>query len=186
MRDTILSHIDMSSEAYNALETSGKLKKLRKGDILSSPSKSADTMLFVNSGLLRGYRIVDGKEFTHHFYREKWFATDYKSFLLGESTELYIESLTDSECYIFQKKDLHALYAQYHELESLGRLIAEQAFLIIHQRIVALQVDSLKDRYKHLIQTNPILFQSVPQKYIASYLGVTEQSFSRIKQTINS
>ncbi len=76
---------------------------------------------------------------------------------------------------------MQEFFKQYHEFEKLGRVMAELAYLKMAERLVSFQTKSLKLRYEELISGNPQLFHQVPQKYIASYLGVTEQSLSRDK-----
>ncbi|OEK05538.1 hypothetical protein BFP71_10225 [Roseivirga misakiensis] len=146
------------------------------------PDKPTNKILFLKKGLLRGYKIIDGKDCTHHFYFENWFATDFTSFLNEKPSQVYIESIEKTSYYEFKKEDLLNLYNKSHQNERLGRIIAEKAFLITVEKLAALQLLNLKEKYLTLIKRNPDLFQRVPQKYIASYLGVSEQSLSRIKQ----
>ncbi len=115
---------------------------------------------------MRAYRLVDGQEYTHYFYTEKWFTTDYQSYLNGQQSDSYIQALTDVNCY---------------EFERLGRLITESAYLKIVERLIDFQTNDLRERYQRLIQNHSQLLLQVPQKMIASYLGVAEQSLSRIK-----
>ena len=139
-------------------------------------------MLFLKKGLLRAYKLMDGNEYTHHFYFPDWFATDFNSFLKDEPCQVYIEAIEDSIYLEFQKIDLVKLYSKSHQVEALGRIIAEQAFLITVEKFANMQLHNLTEKYQVLLKTNPALIQKVPQKYIASYLGVSEQSLSRIKK----
>ena len=125
--------------------------------------------------------IVNGKDFTHHFFTPGWFATDYESFLTNHESSLFISSLTKVVLYEIDKDILNNLYQKEQQFEKLGRIIAEKAYLFTVEKMSSLQTLDLKDRYKRLVDKMPELFQSVPQKYIASYLGVSEQSLSRIK-----
>lgn len=186
MKETILSKVKLSEEIYELFENSGTKKKAKKGDLLFQPQKKVDKILFLETGILRGYTIVNGKDFTHHFFLKNWFATDFKSFLTKVKSSLFIETLTDVEYYEFHKKELLHLYKKHHQLESLGRIIAEKAFLLTVEKLTEIQTLDLKSRYKNLITKNKALFQKVPQKYIASYLGVSEQSLSRVKKNIIS
>ena len=183
MKEIILSEVKISEDIYEVFENSATKRTANKGELLFQPHKNSDKILFIEKGLLRGYTFVNGKDFTHHFFLENWFATDFKSFLEDENTSLFIEALTKVEYYEFQKRDLLELYKNHHQLESLGRLIAERAFLFTVDKLKEIQTLDLKSRYKNLVTKNKELFQKVPQKYIASYLGVSEQSLSRIKKT---
>ncbi|MGS2727535.1 Crp/Fnr family transcriptional regulator [Psychroserpens sp. BH13MA-6] len=181
MKEIIKSHINLSDEGYNLLNGIAIEKNVDKNQILFFPNKPTNKILFLKKGLLRGYKIIDGKDYTHHFYFANWFATDFSSFLNGNPSQLFIESTEDSSYFEFQKKDLYSLYNQSHEIEKLGRLIAEKAFLATVEKLADLQLLDLHERYEALMLKNPDLFQRVPQKYIASFMGVSEQSLSRIK-----
>lgn len=181
MKETISTLIDITDQQYQHLENTGTLKQAEKNEILFRAGTPNRKMLFIEKGLLRAYRIREEHEYTHHFYIENWFATDFKSYLTGEHSDLYIQSLTAATYYEFDKMALLELFQRDPIFEKLGRVIAEQAYLKIVERLVAFQTNNLRERYLRLINQNPELFQKVPQKYIASYLGVAEQSLSRIK-----
>lgn len=186
MKEIILSHITISNEDYALFFNAAKRKESAKNKLLFRPDNTTKKIVFIEEGLLRGYKNLDGKDFTHHFYFSNWFATDFKSFLTEQPSDLYIETLTETVYYEFQKKDLLQLYKSHHQFEKLGRIIAEQAYLSTVEKLADIQTLDLKERYQSLVTKNPALFQQVPQKYIASYLGVSEQSLSRIKHTLIS
>ena len=182
MKEIIQSYLEFSEESYNLLINIATEKEVSKNQLILSPNKPTDKILFLKKGLLRGYKIIDGKDYTHHFYFENWFATDFSSFLNEKQSQIFIESIETTTYYEFRKKDLITLYNKSHQIERLGRIIAEKAFLTTVQKLADLQLLNLNDKYNTLTQRNPTLFQRVPQKYIASYLGVSEQSLSRIKK----
>jgi CRP-like cAMP-binding protein len=182
MKEIITSYLTFSDESFRQLMDIATEKNIEKKQILFSPNKPANKILFLKKGLLRGYRIIDGKDYTHHFYFENWFATDFSSFLTEKPSSIFIESIEKTNYYEFQKKDLVNLYNKSHQIERLGRIIAEKAYLTTVEKMADLQLLDLHTKHKTLIQRNPALFQRVPQKYIASYLGVSEQSLSRIKK----
>lgn len=186
MKEELQSHVHLTEEVYQLLRGTARKIEVPKNQTLFFPPRVIRKCLFVEKGLLRGYKIIDGKEYTHHFYSEKWFATDFESFLTGKPGTIFIESLTEVQAYEFDKADLHRLYETHHSLEKLGRIMAEKAFLATVEKLADIQTLDLKDRYQSLIRKNPQLFLEVPQKYIASYLGVSEQSLSRIKKSLIS
>ena len=181
MKEIIQYHVNLPEDVYQIFLKSATKKEVAKNMVLFQPPKVNRKCLFIESGLLRGYRIVDGKDYTHHFFKPNWFATDFESFLSNNPSSLYIESLTKVSYFEFDKEVLNNLYETHHKLEKLGRIIAEKAYLSTVEKFSEIQTLDLKARYKSLIKKNPQLFQDVPQKYIASYLGVSEQSLSRIK-----
>lgn len=182
MKEILQSLLEFSDESYDLLLKIATEKEVGKNQILFPPDKPTNKILFLKKGLLRGYKIIDGKDYTHHFYFENWFATDFSSYLNETPSQIFIESIEKSSYYEFKKKDLIALYNKSHQNERLARIIAEKAFLSTVEKLADLQLLNLNERYNALINRNPSLFQKVPQKYIASYLGVSEQSLSRIKK----
>ena len=186
MKEVIQSHLAFSDESYDLLISIATEREARKNQIVFHPDKQTSKILFLKKGLLRGYKLIDGKDYTHHFYLADWFATDFQSFLTEEPSQIYIKTVEDSVYLEFQKKDLLRLYRTSHELETLGRIIAEKAYLATVEKLANMQLHNLTEKYQHLMKTSPGLIQRVPQKYIASYLGVSEQSLSRIKQHVIS
>lgn len=182
MKEIIKSHLNLSDDSFRQLMTIATEKIVEKNQIIFTPNKPINKILFLKKGLLRGYRLIDGKDYTHHFYFENWFATDFSSYLNEKPSQIYIESIEKSHYFEFTKKDLIGLYNTSHQIERLGRIIAEKAFLTTVDKLADMQLLDLNDKYNALYQKNPSLFQRVPQKYIASYLGVSEQSLSRIKK----
>lgn len=186
MKEIIQSHLPFSEESFELLLSIATEKKAKKNELLFSPDLATNKILFLKKGLLRGYKLIDGKDYTHHFYHSNWFATDYYSYLTEKPGQLFITSLEDTVYLEFQKDDLLDLYEKSNEIGALGRIIAEKAFLLTVEKFSNIQLHSLIEKYENLIKTSPDLIHKVPQKYIASYLGVSEQSLSRIKAQVIS
>lgn len=182
MKEMLNSIICLTEENFQLFSNASKKKKAAKGELLFTPQNICRKILFIENGLLRGFKISEGKDFTHHFFSENWFATDFESFLTGKSGSLFVEALTPITYYEFQKDGLEQLYELHPQFQKLGRIIAEKAFLSTVEKLNDIQTLDLKGRYQGLVAKNKELFQKVPQKYIASYLGVSEQSLSRIKK----
>lgn len=184
MKAAIDACISISDEIYQSLQSEAEYKKQPKGEIISRPGKAMRKILFLERGMLRGYRLVEGQEYTHHFYFEQWFATDFHSYLTDSPSQLFLESITEIAYYEFDRAVFEELCHKYHVIERLGRIIAERAYLTMVERMIHFQTNDLKQRYQSLMTNNSQLLQKVPQKYLASYLGVAEQSLSRIKAAI--
>lgn len=185
MKEAIQSCMNLCDQHLEALLDTGIRKKADKESIICRPGIRHNKLIFLESGIMRGYRTIEGKEFTHHFFMPQWFVTDFTSFLTGDRSELTIQALESVEYIEFRKDNLLELYEKYPTLEKLGRIIAEKAYLIMAERLVDLQTTTLKERYLRLLNRSPQLLLQVPQKFIASYLGVTEQSLSRIKANVD-
>jgi len=181
MEAFLSAHINFSKEEYRAFKSLAKELYFKKNEQLLHANKPVEKIFFVVRGLIRGYRILDGVDITHHFFIENWFATDYESFLTQKTGELYMEALMDVTVYEFEKTSLYSFFKEHAEFAKIRAILAENAYLEMLGRLKDFQTKELKERYDTLIYKSPHLFKLVPQKYIASYLGVMPQSLSRIK-----
>ena len=172
----------ITKEGIEDLNNKLNPNKIKKGDQLLSYGQICKEIYFVTKGCLRLYYISDGVEITVWFSFEGNSAIELSSFLSGDPTEYFIEAIEDSEYLSLSKSELLKLYVAYPELESIVRRFWEDVILNILQRFTALQKDSAEDRYISLINQSNYL-QRVPQKYLASYIGVTPTSLSRIKRS---
>ena len=184
MKSLLSKYFEFSDTDYNTFIAKGKLLEYKKGDYLLRANEVANKLFFIKKGFVRGFRLVDGKDTTHFFYRENWFATDYESYLEGSIGEIYLQALLDTTAHVFDKNSLYLFFEGHKNFEKIRYIIAEHAYLQMVRKFKNLQTNDLKERYKKTISENPELFNLVPQKYIASYLGVEPQSLSRLKKTI--
>lgn len=182
MRNLLSSLIDASDAEYELFISQSRLCHFKKNEHLLVAASPAREIFFIEYGLVRGYRIVDGDDVTHHFFQENWFATDYQSFLSGFPGELHLQALVDTTALVFNKGVLHSFFKKYPAFERVRSILAEHAFLQMVERIKDLQTLDLKERYNNLVSKNPTLQNQVAQKHIASYLGVAPQSLSRMKK----
>ena len=181
MKAFLSNYINFTDADYESFISIAKIKVYKKNEYLLHADKPVQKLFFVKSGFMRGYRIQKGIDITHHFYMDNWLATDYESYLTGDIGELYIQALVNTTVYEFNKNTLHTFYKSNPKFEKIRFIQAEDAYLRMVRRLKNFQYMELKDRYLALINRDPKLFNLVPQKHIASYLGVTPQSLSRIK-----
>lgn len=184
MRKFLSNYIDFSEEEYESFMSLARTKKYSKNEYLLNADRPVQKLFFVKSGFMRGYRIQEGIDITHHFYLDNWLATDYESYLTGNQGELYIKALLDTVVYEFNKPSLHAFFKSHAKFEKLRFIQSEDAYLQMVRRLKNFQCMELKERYLELVNKNPELFSLVPQRHIASYLGVTPQSLSRLKSEL--
>jgi hypothetical protein len=116
---------------------------------------------------------------------ENEFITDYESFISEQSAKLSIQSLTDAEVILLDRSGLIKLYETSFYWNKFGRIISEQIFLNSKRRTEDLLFKSPKERYLQLIEKQPNFFQLYSLKHIASYLGITPQSLSRIRKQLS-
>ncbi|MDC8002484.1 Crp/Fnr family transcriptional regulator [Aureisphaera galaxeae] len=186
MKELLSKHLYLSEDGFAEFISKAKQHTYRKREHLLNANEPVKKLFFIEKGLVRGYRILDGNDITHHFYVENWFATDYESYLTNTTGELYLQALCDTNVYAFEKRTLLSLFEAQPKFEKIRSIMAEQAYLQMVARLKDLQTNDLKERYHNLIRKSPELFSQVSQKHIASYLGVAPQSLSRIRNSLKN
>ena len=181
MEDFLRSLAPFKKEEIVNILSFGKTKKASKGETMFPSGKPFTNLWFVEEGLIRSFRIINGEDYTFFFFTKKEFAVDYQSYLLGNESPLIFEALADTEYVEFSKESMYKLYETIPLLEKVGRLMAEQAYLSATERLKQFQAEPLQVRYQKLLDRDPKLFQQIPQYHIASYLGVKPQSLSRVR-----
>lgn len=159
-------------------------KQIGKKQWLLKQDQVCTFIAFVTEGFLREYNFQGDKEVTVDFISPNNFVTDYPSFLMQSPSVQYIEALTDVECLIFKRDDIHRLYDRYKTWERFGRLMAERIFCKAEIRRKNIIRKSAEDLYHEFVREYPDVVQQVPQYYIASYLGLSPEHLSRIRRKI--
>lgn len=181
----IFKDISFSTEAVNFIQNSFEKVTLKKGDILLKSNETVFDQYYVYSGCLRTFFIdASGKEHTLQFAINDWWISDYTAFFTTTKSILNIEVIQDAILYKISKKSLDILYAKIPELETFYRKKMERAFASFQTRILASLAQSAKERYVFFINTYPNIEQSVKNYHIASYLGITTESLSRIRKEL--
>jgi CRP/FNR family transcriptional regulator, anaerobic regulatory protein len=136
---------------------------------------------FIHEGSFRFYYNKDGEEKITAFNFKGDFVSNYRSFLTGKPSDHFIEAMEDAIIYKINLQELNSLYDKHKNIERLGRLIAENLYLMVASRLDSFMFQTPEERYKALIERNSRLIQEVPQYMIASYLGVKPETLSRIR-----
>ncbi len=134
--------------------------------------------------MLRHYINDNGKELTIHFSEENTFVCDYNSFITQTKSEKTIEALENTELYVISFQHLQQFYKNIQFGDRFGRLLLEKVFISAVQHIISIHRDTVEQRYLNFIRTFKHLQQRIPQFYIASFIGVTPQSLSRIRRRL--
>ncbi len=159
-----------------------KLTTIKKGDFLLKSGQQSDTLSFVQSGFLRLFVAMDDKEITQWISTKGYFSTDLSSFVFGTPSRLSIQALIDTEIYVITKADYIKIGERipiWHEFE---KLFIVRCFTILEERIFSHLSMTAEERYAHFFEHNKALFNQVPLHYIASMLGMTPETFSRIRK----
>jgi CRP-like cAMP-binding protein len=152
-----------------------------KGQTVLKPNAVCNHVYFVESGLLRTYYQKEGKDVTDWLSPENTFSCSILSFISRLPDRRGIEALEDSRVWGLQYYELNHLYDQHHDIERLGRMLYGLGVTLVQQRFDSLHFSSALDRYRQLMNTHPSLIQRTPLSMIASYLGITQETLSRIR-----
>ncbi|WP_088323679.1 Crp/Fnr family transcriptional regulator [Polaribacter tangerinus] len=166
-----------------------KIKKIefKKGAILIENNKKVTHQYFVAEGCLRSYFTDQkGKEYTLQFAIKDWWISDFTALFTGKKSIMTIEVLENAVLYQISRKDIEKLYVKYPRLETFFRQKLEHAFASFQKRILADLSKTAKEKYLLFQETYPNIEQCVKNYHIASYLGITSESLSRIRKSLTS
>ncbi len=161
-------------------------KKIRKRQFVLQEGEVCKHLAFVNEGCLRDYTVDHkGEEHILQFAIRDWWISDLNSYLSGTPSTHAIDALQDSEVLLLEKEARDAMLEAVPVMERYFRLLLETNYIATHRRINETLSASAEERYLAFIKTYPRLVEQVPQNQIASYLGITPQSLSRIRKELS-
>lgn len=159
----------------------------KKGAVLLTAGDVAEHQYYIYSGCLRSYHIDhQGKEHTVQFGIKDWWISDYTSFFMSTTSIMNIEVLQDAVLYKMSRDEKEFLYQQIPKIESFFRKKLERAFASFQKRIISNLSQSATKRYTSFISKYPDIEQHIKNYHIASYLGITTESLSRIRKDLSS
>lgn len=171
----------LPAELQQALEHLVRRDELPRRHLLLRPGQVAARLYFVESGVVRGYSLHEGKDVSAWFMRDGDFVVSILSFFSRQPSHEYVELLTDSVLWSLSWEQLQQLYRQFPEFNFVGRVLTERYYVLSEQRALHLRMLPAAERYRLLLRDFPAIFQHVPLKYIASHLGLTAETLSRLR-----
>ncbi len=159
-------------------------KNFKKKSILLDIGKVSNEVFYLINGCIRLYCEKDGEELSTYFFTENMFAGSYDSFLSRKPSKVAIETLEDCEVLVLSHKSQEKLYKVFPKMNEFIRKAIEQRFVLLHDLFISYLLNSPEERYLMLIKDRPELLQRIPQHQIASFLGITPVSLSRIRNRL--
>jgi len=179
---SIEERISISKEEFDFCKTLFIPKKLRKRQYLLQEGNVCRYTAFVEKGMLRTFTIDEkGNEPILQFSMEGWWVTDLYSFLTDEPSHYNIEALEDCELLLITKANWDILLEKVPAFERYFRLLIQNNLIATQGRLMSSLSETAEEKYTKLINNFPGCIQSVPQHMIASYLGITPETLSRIR-----
>lgn len=172
----------IEEQAWQDLVQRLKVFEYQKGDIIKKFNSEVTDLHFVMQGIARHYFIDENnEELTMWFSEIGDLSTDYAAFTKGATTIYEIKAITAMVCYSISRDDLNELYDKYKSFERVGRLINQHYLNGFIDRNMFLVKYSAKQKFDALYKEKPHFFNEIPLKYIASYLGITVETLSRLR-----
>jgi CRP-like cAMP-binding protein len=178
----VLSRAQVSDDEFAILETIVKEKKLRKRQYLLQEGDVAKYYCFITKGLLRTYSVDEkGNEHIIRFAMENWWISDRESLLTGQPSTFNIDAIEDAELILIDKKDYDAVIAKTPAFEAMVQSILNKSFSTSQNRIRELISNTAEEKYRNFVERYPAFALRVPQAMIASFLGITPETLSRLR-----
>lgn len=187
MNDLILKnisrHISLTSKEEDLFKSLLKHRVLRKRYFLVQAGDLCRSEHFVTKGCFRAFATdKEGNDHNVMFGIEDWWISDMQSYLTGMPATLNIEALEDSEVLYIDKKDLDRIFEEIPAFNKFFRILLQNAMIAQQQRILSIISNTAEERYAMFIKKYAFIEQRVPQHHIASYLGVSPETLSRIRR----
>ena len=163
-----------------------KVRRFGKKEALTREGEIENYFNFIASGLIRKYYIKGGQEFNTQISMEGHLIVSQESFHSRQPSEYFIETIEPSTVVSITHDDLEKIYASSHRMEHLARLLITYAMVIKDKWQMQLVKMTPRERFLNFVTKNPELMQRVPQKFLASYLNIKPETFSRFKHLIRN
>jgi CRP-like cAMP-binding protein len=181
----IAKHISLTKEEKEFFVSFLHYKKYAKGEILLNYGEVSKQQYFVISGCLRNYSIDEyGKEHVMMFAQADWWTSDMYSYVTGLPAENIIDALIDTEVFEIRKEDMEKVYERIPKFERFFRILFQNAIVNNTKRISSTMSVSAEERYMAFIKQYPVIYKEIPLKHIASYLGISPEFLSKIRNKI--
>lgn len=183
--NNISKYVALTEEEEIYFTTFLHYKKVKRKQYLLEAGDINTKISFVTSGCLRSYAVdKNGGEHVLQFAPPGWWIVDMRSLLNHEPARLNIDAIEETELFYILKPDLDALQLKYPKFERFGRMLAENAMATYQHRQIDNMILSAMERYVNFCTLYPSLIRSLPQKQVASYIGVTPEFLSKMLNTV--
>lgn len=177
--------IKISPEEFAELIAWTEPRQFEKKTVLTKPGEVEEYMYFITRGLVRKYFLKKDQEIITHIVKEGGILGSGESFLTGQPSRYFVETLEPTTAFAISRQKLEEMYGSSKKWEKLGRVITTQYFLVQEMRLMDNIRFSTRERFVKFMKENTDLIQRVPQKYLASYLNIKPETFSRLKHLMN-
>lgn len=182
LQQYIKSYFDVDDSKLATIASRFRFRNVTKGGYLLKQGRHCNQLSFIQNGLIRIYSVIDDKEVTQWISTQGYFVTDLASFVFNTPARWNIQALNDSELYTIEKEDYEQLGNVLPEWHKLEKLFIAKCFVILEERVNSHLFMTAEERYNKLHELQPDLFNQVPLQYLASMLGMTPETLSRLRK----
>ncbi|HLP63141.1 Crp/Fnr family transcriptional regulator [Flavobacterium sp.] len=183
--ETLFKHfekyIKLNDELKIALIDKVRFVTFKKGEMVHNANNVCTKSYFIQKGLFRTYFIKDGKEISEYFPAEGEWSNSPRSFRTRTIDIYYIDAIEDTDALCLEVNDLMYLFENFPEMERYARLSMGTVFGHFLERITSMRFTTAKEKYNHFIKTYHDIHHRIPLGMVASYLGITQETLSRIR-----
>ena len=177
--------ISISDDIVNDLKAIIVERNIQKGELILQENTNRKIQIFVASGCLRAfYKTENDKDHTLQFATKNWWISDYMTLFNSEKSILSIESLSHSKIAIIEQSQLEELFLKFPEFGLINRMNLQNRIASLQKRIFWLLTLTAKEKYEKFIREYEVFEKIIPNYQIASFLGITPESLSRIRKEI--
>ncbi|HEY9560118.1 MAG TPA: Crp/Fnr family transcriptional regulator [Anseongella sp.] len=179
--------VALTDEEFNICRTLFIPRKLRKRQYMLQGGDQGKYQIFVEKGILRSYTIDEkGSEHILQLAPEGWWISDLYSFFTAEPSDYHIEAIEDAEVLLINRTSWEMLLKDVPKLERYFRILLQNHLIATQRRLMQSMSETAEEKYLKYMQTYPDCVQRVPQHMIASFLGITRETLSRIRKQVVS
>ncbi|MDB2606146.1 Crp/Fnr family transcriptional regulator [Zobellia sp.] len=182
LKNCILSQVSVEQSSMDSILSVFEPLEISKGKFFIKSGKTCRQMAFIASGYMRMYDIVDGKEITLWIGSESRFITSLSSFIFETHNIWNIQAITDCELYVINRENHFKLQKTEPKWLEFDNLLLANSFALLEKNMFSQLHTTAKQRFQNLLAAEPELFKNVPLQYIASMLGITPESLSRLRK----
>jgi CRP-like cAMP-binding protein len=178
--------IALAESDYKLIESMSMIKKLRKHQFLLTEGEVCSFNTFVCEGLVRKYSVDEkGIEHTVYFATENWWIADRKSLMEGAPSNYFIEAVENSVALLISKSNFELVCERIPAFKELVNHLLQRSLNATHERINDTFQSTAEEKYRHFLESFPNLANRAPRHMVASYLGITPETLSRVRKDIS-
>jgi CRP-like cAMP-binding protein len=181
-KEHLLKRVSFNQEELDEILSAFTLKKIKKKQFIIQPEFIAKYQVYVLEGVFRAYIIDEkGEDHTVQLAIEDWWISDYNSYISQTPATMFVVALEDSVILQIDYETEQRLKASNHKIETFFRIMAERTAAFRQRRIISNLIHTAEERYDNFIEKYPLIADRIPQYALASYLGMTSEFLSRIR-----